>query len=159
LEQEKEKRMMKLTALAAVGVAATALMLATPATSEARGGHGGGHGGHAGHGGHGHHHGSYHRHSRGYYGGNYYYRSGWFGGRRNYYYRSCYVPVNNCWWTTCAGQWVQHETDKAYFAYYVNGIQVAGYDSNTGVYRTYDATTDTWSAALTPPWGQGNPNL
>ena len=132
--------MRQITALVAIGVAATTLMLATPGTSEARGGHS--HGGHHG----GHHHGSYHRYHRGYYhGGRGYYRVGLFG-RTRYYRNTCCVPVNNCCWAGYqTGQWMQHETDKAYFGYYVNGVQVAGYNQTTGVYRRYDAATDTWS--------------
>lgn len=150
--------MRQIMGLVAVGVAATTLMLATPGTSEARGGHSHGGGHHHG----GHHHGSYHRYHRGgyYYGGWGYYRNGRHRGTR-YYYRNTYcVPPNNCGWTGYqTDQWFPHDTDPAYFGYYVNGVQVAGYNQNTGVYRTYDAATDTWSGPVVPPWAQANSGL
>lgn len=53
-----------------------------------------------------------------------------------------------------AGEWVPHETDSSYFGYYVNGVQVAGYDQDTDLYRTYDRATDTWGPEQAPPWGK-----
>src|SRR5262249_19626094 len=36
--------------------------------------------------------------------------------------------------------------------YFHDGIQVAGWDPSTEVYRTYDATQDRWSDPERPPW-------
>jgi hypothetical protein len=35
---------------------------------------------------------------------------------------------------------------------YRGNVQVAGYDPETKIYRTYDATTGAWGAPQTPPW-------
>jgi hypothetical protein len=48
--------------------------------------------------------------------------------------------------------WVQHDSDKAYYGWFVNGIQVAVYNSRTNKYWTYDPQTDAWSKPLPPPW-------
>lgn len=64
----------------------------------------------------------------------------------DYYPRTFYTVPRD------PGHWTADDADPNYFGFFVNGIQVAGYNAKTGVYRTYNAATDTWSPPLRAPW-------
>jgi hypothetical protein len=52
------------------------------------------------------------------------------------------------------GHWVAHEEDAACYGYFVGGVQVAYYDSDLDLYRTYDAATEGFGPEQIPPWGR-----
>jgi hypothetical protein len=52
-------------------------------------------------------------------------------------------------WTSYNGCWYL----------YRGNVQVAGYDPETQIYRTYDASTGAWGAPQTPPWAPAKPAI
>ncbi|OAI41018.1 hypothetical protein AYO40_00630 [Planctomycetaceae bacterium SCGC AG-212-D15] len=48
--------------------------------------------------------------------------------------------------------WRQHPDDPAYFGLYRGGVQIAGYDTRSRIYRSYDAAKRIWGPADRAPW-------
>ncbi len=51
-----------------------------------------------------------------------------------------------------------HRSDEPHVhGYFVNGVQIAGYNSETQVYRTYDAARNVWGKPQRAPWAKAEP--
>lgn len=53
--------------------------------------------------------------------------------------------------------WHRFASDPGRSYLYSDGVMLAAYDHARGIYRTYDAASDTWSAPTRPPWDEGKP--
>lgn len=48
--------------------------------------------------------------------------------------------------------WTARADEPHIHGYFVNGVQVAGYNAQTRVFRRYDAARNLWSKPERPPW-------
>lgn len=53
--------------------------------------------------------------------------------------------------------WTNRSDEPHVHGYFVNGVQVAGYNSQTRVFRRYDAARNLWSKPERPPWQEPEP--
>jgi hypothetical protein len=49
-------------------------------------------------------------------------------------------------------EWLRLPSEPRYSYLFRNGVQVAAYDHERRIFRTYDAATDTWGPPSPPPW-------